>query len=238
MEGWNERADVLLLKHDQKLYVDVTVVRPTAASRIHSHAAQTLPGHALRAATQAKHHRYQSLCARNGYEMFAFALESYGGVGVDTVRLIKILAAHSNLSNTAMDQRQFTQHAYRKLAAVLQTANANIALVGQQQHYLSRHSAMQRHPAWGYPLGPGHHRPVDSGRLRWRVEPELRAAESERRDVAAVHAHALGRCGESQSRVAWRGGFGLPYAETASEPNCVVGAPRGRCDWQRSVRAA
>ena len=166
---YNQHADLLLIKGGEQLYIDVTVTRPTRESQLTHEQVRTTPLHSLVAIEQKKHRKYADICTVNGYAFTAFALESYGGVGTGAHQLLRTLAAHSK---EMMTPREFLLHAYRRIACVLQQANANIALTGQQMLHLSRHSRRSQ-------VHRVYHPPVHTDRLAMRVAPELSAAAAD-----------------------------------------------------------
>ena len=136
MPQYNTHADLLLLRHDLKLYVDVTIPRPTKDSSVKAGAARFTPLKAAAQAEYTKHAKYRDIAQANGYDMFAFALESYGGMGPDGSRLLRKLASFSR----SFSPRQFLLHAYRRLSVTLQSSNANISLLAMQQLHLQQHA--------------------------------------------------------------------------------------------------
>lgn len=139
---YNHHADLLLLKHGMKLYVDVTVVRPTnnttvAAARDGNTGASIIPLAAARVATAAKHKKYDEIARANGYRMIPFALESYGGISSEASSLLQTMSAHSVEYSPA----DFLLHAHKRLSVALQSSNADIAQLAMQQFHLRQHAA-------------------------------------------------------------------------------------------------
>jgi len=120
---YNNHADILLVKHDQRIYVDVTVTRPTCSSNMQVGKARTTPAHSARARTRAKHRKYDAIAACNQYQLLAFPMETYGGLGDEALELLHIMAQQSK---DGYSKRQFLTHAFRRLSVTLQRANANI----------------------------------------------------------------------------------------------------------------
>jgi len=157
-----------------KLYVDVTIPRPTKDSSVKAGAARFTPLKAAAQAEYTKHAKYRDIAQANGYDMFAFALESYGGMGPDGSRLLRKLASFSR----SFTPRQFLLHAYRRLSVTLQSSNANISLLAMQQLHLQQHARnrwtfdrqlSQQTRALGYA------QPIDSDRLARELKPAWHA---------------------------------------------------------------
>jgi hypothetical protein len=127
--GYNVHGDLLAMKHDTKLYLDVTVVRPTCPSLCVLQSVQTKPLAATLDRAKRKHNLYDPLCAMNGYEMVAAVFESTGGVGSEMVRLLKRLAPHCR----SMTANEFLTHALTRLGICLARGNAALALTGMQR---------------------------------------------------------------------------------------------------------
>ena len=105
----------------------------------------------------------------NQYKFYAFALESYGGLSEDATRLLQMIAAHS----TEMTPKEYYLHALKRLSVVLQKANANISLIGQQLLHEAQHHQLskKRFPAFRYHLGQGHSHPQSSVQLTKKCDP-------------------------------------------------------------------
>jgi hypothetical protein len=167
-EKYNQHADLLLLKHDLKLYIDVTVVRPSSTTVLKNHPRiENTPLFATIHTAKTKHTKYDAIARVNDYTMIPFVLESYGGFGKEAVKLLLTLAGHSK----EYTPKQFLTHAYNRLSVALQSSNANIALLSLQQLHLEQHArspseyaASQRAQA-----ATGYARPIDTDRLAQRV---------------------------------------------------------------------
>jgi len=120
---YNNHADILLVKHDQRIYVDVTITRPTNSTNMQIGKVRTTPAHSTKARTRAKHRKYDDIAACNQYQLLAFPMETYGGLGDEALELLHILSKHSK---DEYSERQFLSHAFRRLSVTLQRANANI----------------------------------------------------------------------------------------------------------------
>ena len=103
-------------------------------------------------------------------------MESYGIMGKECNRLIKMIAAHSKGN---MTPAEFKRYAVSRLSVTLQTANANLSLLGQQQLHLAQHSHYTKYPAWRFQPGPGHAPPISTEHLHRFVTPELNAARAD-----------------------------------------------------------
>jgi hypothetical protein len=204
-KDYNRHADLLLLRHDLKLYVDVTVVRPTRASTLHAQArsVSTLPLTATRAPASWKHSKYDEIARVNGYRMVPFVVESYGGIGAEANTLLHTLASHSK----ELSPQAFLLHAHKRLSVALQSSNANVAQLAMQQFHLHQHQSSRsgydyyqqkvREEKLRYAI------PEDGDRLARRVSYAITAAaaeaaeleedakrEEEQRD-SFIHAHRV-----------------------------------------------
>lgn len=121
-----------------KIYVDVTVARPTRASTLNSQSelnrALAEPLLTLRRASSVKKNRYAAIVAANNYQFFTFGMETYGGIGSEAMNLLKLLARHSE----AMPSASFMSWACRRLSVCLQTCNANLSLLAAQRMSTAR----------------------------------------------------------------------------------------------------
>jgi len=64
-EQYNKRADLLLLRHGLKLYIDVTVTRPTSETNCKVRATSHTPLASTKAAACIKHWKYDSIASTN-----------------------------------------------------------------------------------------------------------------------------------------------------------------------------
>lgn len=144
--GWNDHADILLVKHDCRLYVDVAITRPTARSRLEKvselKGVLSTPLFACRKFIERKHAKYDAIAHLNGYEMIPFIVESYGGLSLDAKQLLSRLASHS----TQVSESEWLRHAMRSLSVALQAGNAFVVQAGMQQQLTSqlRHGMFQQ----------------------------------------------------------------------------------------------
>jgi hypothetical protein len=128
LSKFNEHADILLLKHDRRIYIDVTVTRPTNATNSARAGITSVPLLSTQARASAKHSKYAAISRENGYEFVAFVLESYGGINGEAHDLLATLASHA----VEEDQSAFLQFAHQCISVSLQRSNAFIAQVGTQ----------------------------------------------------------------------------------------------------------
>ena len=120
-EKWNEHSDLLFLKEDRRLYVEVSVARPTGNMFTRNATATWKPLVAAQHRTVEKRKKYAELAARNDYELLVFAGETYGGLSHEGRRLLRILASHAPAE---IGERVFLTHAYRAVSCCLQRGNA------------------------------------------------------------------------------------------------------------------
>jgi len=132
---YNAHGDILLLKHDERLYLDVSVTRPTSATNLARAAITSEPLIAAKRREREKHAMYDELCALNDYTMVPFVLETYGGLGAEAHALLVKLGRH------AEDGSHFLRHALNRLSVVLQAGNATVAHTGLTVLNVSRHHA-------------------------------------------------------------------------------------------------
>ena len=192
--GYGEHADLLLLKHDLKLYVDVTITRPTNATNLALFKrVLNTPLHSTREKERRKQAKYADIAQANEYQMVAFALESYGGLGAEAVRLLHTLAAHSRQYTPL----QFLRHAYDRLSVTLQASNGDISQMGMQQLHLAQHArarsahvaAMRRRFAGG---GYSHPRTAsDANRREQQLQTQLGADAADEAAAAAAYLHRV-----------------------------------------------
>ena len=175
-EDYNIHADLLLLKHDLKLYIDVVITRPTQATHLKFHCrVQDTPLHSTIEPSKEKHKKYSSIAEVNQYQLFAFCMESYGGISNESMKLLQTLASHSQEYTPV----EFLQHAYRRLSCTLQSSNANIPQLAIQQLHLHRHAAAGNYERW---IRRGkrsltYAQPINADRLAKSMEHSIAAAE-------------------------------------------------------------
>ncbi len=133
------RGDLLLLRHNTRLLVDVTVRRPTGLTELRLRHGAT-PLATATAAEDAKHAKYDEACKRESLTMVPFALESYGAKGKEARKLLLKLADASEELTAAA----FLRHASAALSVALQCGNADIAARGVQS--MRVHQLEDQHP--------------------------------------------------------------------------------------------
>ncbi len=118
------RGDLLLVRHNTRLVVDVTVTRPTAKTEL-----RLRRGVPAAAPEKRKHKSYDDACGRDGATMVPFAVESYGAKGKQAQKLLlKLADASEELSAEA-----FLRHASAVVSVALQCRyQASIAHAVQQ----------------------------------------------------------------------------------------------------------
>ena len=132
------RGDLLLLRDNVRLLIDVTVVRPTAPTQLRAASAtgpHLQPLAAAAAAELQKHRKYDSQCAAHGWTLVPFVLETYGAHGTQARQLLQRMAPH------AVDHspEAFLAHATAVLSVALQAGNAHVAAQATAQLYLQQH---------------------------------------------------------------------------------------------------
>jgi hypothetical protein len=118
------RGDLLLVRHNTRLVVDVTVTRPTAKTVLRLR--RGVPLAAAAAAEKRKHNSYDDACDRDGATMVPFAVESYGAMGKQAQKLLlKLADALEELSAEA-----FLRHASAVVSVALQCAEGQLGARG------------------------------------------------------------------------------------------------------------
>ena len=148
------RGDLLLVRHNTRLVVDVTVTRPTAKTELRLR--KGVPLASAAAAEKRKHKSYDDACERDGATMVPFAVESYGAKGKQAQKLLlKLADASEELSAEA-----FLRHASAVVSVALQCGNADIAARGTQS--LRMRQARARNGSYD----TSHHELQPAGRRR------------------------------------------------------------------------
>jgi hypothetical protein len=133
------RGDLLLVRHNMRLLVDVTVRRPTAKTELRLRRGAPLASAA--ATEKRKHKTYDVVCARDGSAIMSFAMESYGAKGKQAQRLLfRLVDASEELSAQAL-----LLHASAALSVALQCGNADIAARGTQSLRMRQVAALTLH---------------------------------------------------------------------------------------------
>ena len=149
VERTGQHGDLLLLRNNTRELIDVTVVRPTSLTELRGSNSSGSHVAPLAAATRAeadKHKLYDAECAKHGWKLVPFALESYGAKGGEASRLLQRMAAHA-LERTP---EEFLRHAERVLSVALQCGNARVSAVGTAE----MHRRAYRRGCEDEPQGP------------------------------------------------------------------------------------
>lgn len=183
-------GDLLLVRGNTRQLIDVTVVRPTTLTLLRGPAstgAHLQPLVAAAAAEKRKHGSYDVECAKHGWKLVPFALESLGAKGGEATQLLQRMAAHA-IGRSPAD---FLLHADRMLSAALQTGNAHVSTQGATDLLLHAYRRGEGQASAAGHRGPGRHQ-------QRRVDRELR--EPSESGLGAI-VHADYRC----ARVGVRG---------------------------------
>jgi len=179
---YDRHGDLLLVRGDQQLYIDVSVTRPTRVSAPASAKRESLVS--ATAVQGFKLQKYGAIARANNYQLLPFVLETYGGLAKLAHRTLDLISAH------APDPRSFRRHAYRSIAVCLQRGNTQVALLGQQQLHLRRQRISVLHEHTRFTHHAYAWRQLQStDDLAYEVEPSLAAAAA-----SAAAAHAAGTC--------------------------------------------
>ena len=122
------------MRNGTRQLIDVTVARSTSLTELR-HGTDTSGPHMLVAARDAEGRKlrtYSAACARAGWAMVPFALESYGGKGQHAAELLQRMATHS----LERSLEAFLVHAERVLSVALQSGNASVAGQGTAELHL------------------------------------------------------------------------------------------------------
>jgi hypothetical protein len=143
------RGDLLLLRNNTRELIDVTVKRPTCLTELRHSGAfgpHMVPLATAARAEAAKHKLYDAECAKHGWKLIPFALESYGAAGLEARSLLQRMSAHS----LERSPEEFLLHAERVLSVALQSGNARVAAAGTA----TLHHATYRRGCSDHPCGP------------------------------------------------------------------------------------
>jgi hypothetical protein len=136
VEQGSERGDLLLIRHNERFVIDVTVRRPTNQTELRGRAdVNSKPLVVAAAAERQKHDKYDDQCRREGTKLIPFAMESYGAKGREARKLLLKLAEQADEVSAA----QFLLHASAALSVALQSGNADIAARGAQDLRVHQH---------------------------------------------------------------------------------------------------
>jgi hypothetical protein len=175
------RGDLLLVRNNTRQLIDVTVVRPTAPTQLRSSSVAGAHLQPLAAASDAerlKHRKYDAECARHGWKMVPFVLETYGAKGTEARQLLQRLAPHS----IDRSPEEFLAHAERVLSIALQVGNATVASQATADLYLQKYRQGVAGTS-GHSRGPNQHQ-------RKRTAAEQREAHTTVPYSFARFAHA------------------------------------------------
>ena len=111
-------------------------MRPTGLTELHRAAASAAHLHPLVTATRAeneKHRTYDLECAKHGWKLVPFAMESLGAKGSEASQLLERMSHHC----VDRTPKEFLLHAERLLSVCLQTGNAQVSCHGTADLLLS-----------------------------------------------------------------------------------------------------
>ena len=133
----DERGDLLLIRHDKKLLVDIRVCRPTCLSELQrSDKGNREPLITAAAHEKLKHRKYDKECQKHGWTFVPFVLETYGGMGKEAQKLLTVLAdACDTLPSLA-----FLTHARAVLSVTLQCGHAAVSQQGMTSWSTRQHA--------------------------------------------------------------------------------------------------
>jgi hypothetical protein len=223
-DKYHDHADLLLLKYGAKIYVDVSITRPTNESNVRKSGknggASVTPLFATRTRSSGKHLKYDKIAEKNGYRMVPFVMETYGGMGPEAQTLLHNIAAHS----TEYSPEDFLAHARKRLSVTLQSSNADIAQLAMQRFHL-REQLTYRNARYGKEEQERDARnkrksyPCDGDRLEVRVQEVLRNS----RFVARMRGVSPSRDDivEPDSEVAFVHRSDMYSADVASGPDMI-----------------
>jgi len=195
---YNHHADLLLLRHGLKLYIDVTVTRPTNETMLRAapQSVSTKQLYSTRRAAHGKHAKYDEIARVNEYRMVPFAVETHGGIGAEATTLLHTMAAHSKEYSPA----EFLTHAHARLSVALQSSNADIAQLGIEQLHLRQHAGnpyqFDAHQRERDRRNAQYSQPANGDQLHRRVRlivqaADAKAADREEEETAAADESAL-----------------------------------------------
>ena len=125
-----KRGDILLIKNDHRILIDVTVTRPTNITSSSNAQVNCKRLVAARAAEAGKHSLYDAECAQHGWRLVPFAVETYGALGAEAEALLSLMSLDSESSHCSMTKSQFMLHAHALISVALQSGNAEVSSVG------------------------------------------------------------------------------------------------------------
>lgn len=124
------RGDLLLVKGNERLLIDVVVNRPTKMTNLHDRTLKvnSVPLASTAAAEKRKHDKYDALCQQRGLKMIAFGVETYGALGKEAIQLLNHLAGKSD----EITADSFLSHNRACINVALQCGNSEVASRGTQ----------------------------------------------------------------------------------------------------------
>ena len=131
-EKSKDRGDLLLIRGNQVILIDVSVTRPTSTTNLtltQTKDVTVQPGIAASIVEQRKHAHYDEECKKHGWKLIPFVLESYGGFGKEASKLLL------DMAELADSPLAFIQHARNVVSVALQCGNADISLLGTTQFH-------------------------------------------------------------------------------------------------------
>ena len=117
-------ADILLPTwcHGRPAALDVHVISPLQQLTLHE--AASTPGHALEVGVQRKFSAHLSACRAAGVDFFPIVAETFGGLGQDTIHLIRSLGELIAQRVSHLDSYDPTSHLFYRFAIALWRGNA------------------------------------------------------------------------------------------------------------------
>jgi hypothetical protein len=136
-----DRGDLLLIRGNQVLLIDVSVTRPTSTMNLSNNKDDVTiqAGVASSIVEKRKHDHYDEECKKHGWKLIPFVLETYGGLGKEATKLLL------DMAESADSALAFIQHARNVLSVALQCGNADISSLGTTQFLYNKHSTAINH---------------------------------------------------------------------------------------------
>ena len=157
--GDREHGDLLLTRANQRILIDVSVTRPTAASIRSAHRdVATTPLVAAAVVEKKKHNLYDAKCRHHGWTLVPFVMETYGGMGKEALKLLGTLSHAAINLKPLLAPHEFFSDACNAVSVALQSGNADVASAGCGRLWYQRDRAG---------VAPGliaHHQSTDSQR--------------------------------------------------------------------------
>ena len=131
------RSDAVIYTPSTTYLLDVAIPHPTSPSYINK--AKNQPALTIaKAREKEKHHKYDNIAKQQEATFIPFVMESYGGIGVEAMQFIKILAGFiaTNLHISNISAQQLI---CRRLSVALQIGNARIMTAWTQKSRQADH---------------------------------------------------------------------------------------------------